>query len=200
MKKRSILQNPSVIPKSIHSLIEKSRPIPLAELPFKKRFGTEIYDGYKTNKRLAVRGILSHGGKILMVNTNLGDYKLPGGSVDDGERDEDALIREIQEETGYKNCRVREYAGEVVESHLDVYDPQALFEMTSRYYYCEWSGEKGEQRLDPYEKDQDFSPVWISVEDAIAQNEEVLDRTNKNPWIIREIYVMKHLLNSIQTS
>ncbi|MGR9048074.1 NUDIX domain-containing protein [Halobacillus faecis] len=171
----------------------------MADLLFKKRFGLEKNEDYKTNKRLAVRGILFQEGKVLLVNSSLGDYKLPGGGVEDGERDEDALIREVEEETGCRNCRVREYAGEVVESHLDVYEPEAVFEMTSRYYFCEWSGEKGEQRLDSYEQEQDFTPVWLSVEEAIVQNEKILDRTNKNPWILREIYVLKHLMNVIQT-
>lgn len=135
-----------------------------------------------------------------MVKSNLGDYKLPGGGVNDGEKDEEALIREIQEETGFRNCQVRQFAGEVVESHLDVYDPEAIFEMTSRYYFCEWWGEKGGQQLDPFEEDQDITPVWISVEEALVQNRKILDQTKKNPWIERENYVLVQLLNNVQTS
>ncbi|WP_208599150.1 NUDIX domain-containing protein [Halobacillus aidingensis] len=172
----------------------------MADFIFKKRFGLEKNEGYKTNKRTAVRGILFQEGKILMVKSNLGDFKLPGGGVNDGEKDEEALIREIQEETGFRNCQVRQFAGEVVESHLDVYDPEAIFEMTSRYYFCEWWGEKGGQQLDPYEEDQDFTPVWISVEEALAQNRKILDQTKKNPWIERENYVLVQLLNNVQTS
>ncbi|WLR48556.1 NUDIX domain-containing protein [Halobacillus litoralis] len=200
MKKRSILQNLSVIQKSILSPTANARCTPLADLLFKKRFGTENNDGYKKNKRLAVRGIIFREGKILMVKSNLGDYKLPGGGVDEGEKDEEALIREIQEETGFKNCQVKQYAGVVVESHLDAYVREAVFEMTSRYYFCKWSGEKGEQKLDSYEEDQEFTPVWVSVEEAISNNEKTLDFTKKNSWIQRENYVLKQLLNSMQTS
>ncbi|REJ09843.1 NUDIX domain-containing protein [Halobacillus trueperi] len=200
MKERSILQNPLVIQKSIHSPTANARCIPLADFIFKKRFGIEKNEGYKTNKRLAVRGILFQEGKILMVKSNLGDYKLPGGGVDDGEEDKEALIREIQEETGFRNCQVRQFAGEIVESHLDIYDPEATFEMTSRYYFCEWWGEKGGQQLDPYEEDQDFTPVWISVEKALAQNGKILGQTKKNTWIERENYVLDQLLNNVQTS
>lgn len=133
-----------------------------------------------------------------MVKSNLGDYKLPGGGVDDGERDEEALIREIQEETGFKNCQVKQYVGAVVESHWDVYEPEAVFEMTSHYYICEWPGEKGEQNLDSYEEDQGFTPVWIRTEEAIAHNEKVMDYTKRNLWIQRENYVLNQLLKSTQ--
>ena len=46
-----------------------------------------------------VRAILRDGNKILIANYG-GVYLLPGGSIDEGETKESAIIRELKEETG----------------------------------------------------------------------------------------------------
>ena len=46
-----------------------------------------------------VRAILREGNKILVANYG-GVYLLPGGSIDEGETKESAIIRELKEETG----------------------------------------------------------------------------------------------------
>ena len=50
--------------------------------------------------RVAVRGIIFIGGRLLLIEDNKGEVKLPGGGQDAGESDADTLIREIREETG----------------------------------------------------------------------------------------------------
>jgi 8-oxo-dGTP pyrophosphatase MutT (NUDIX family) len=163
-----------------------------------KRLGLQESEitGYTINQRIAVRGILFHEEKILTVKSNKGDYKFPGGGVDVGESETAALIREISEETGYLNCHVKKYIGKVIESHVDIYDSEAVFEMISHYYTCEWSGEKGEQQLDPYEEAQAFTPVWVTLEEAISQNEKILAQSSENRWIHRENLVLKQLRDS----
>ena len=37
------------------------------------------------NQRTAVRGVIHYQNKILMVQTNRGDYKFPGGGMEEGE-------------------------------------------------------------------------------------------------------------------
>lgn len=51
--------------------------------------------------RVAVRGIVFIDGKLLMIEDNFGEVKLPGGGIDSGEDDYKALVREVKEETGY---------------------------------------------------------------------------------------------------
>ncbi|NOZ27681.1 MAG: NUDIX domain-containing protein [Chloroflexi bacterium] len=60
--------------------------------------------------RPAVYGVVVHQGNVLLVNTrHTGKYYLPGGGVDLGERIEDALKREVREETGIE-VEVEEFA------------------------------------------------------------------------------------------
>ncbi len=48
--------------------------------------------------RTAVRGIIVQKGKLLLVTNKFGDYKFPGGGVEENESLEDTLSREILEE------------------------------------------------------------------------------------------------------
>lgn len=53
-------------------------------------------------KRLAARGIIRRNDKYLAIYGKYGDYKFPGGGREAGEELADTLIREVQEETGYR--------------------------------------------------------------------------------------------------
>ncbi|MFQ5909616.1 MAG: NUDIX domain-containing protein [Thermoplasmata archaeon] len=63
-------------------------------------------EGGPKHPRLAVDGILSHRGKLVAVRRKYPPFKgklaLPGGFVEYGERVEEAVVREFEEETGVK--------------------------------------------------------------------------------------------------
>lgn len=143
----------------------------------------------KINTREAVRAIIIEDKKILMVHSNLGDFKFPGGGVEDHESHAEGLIREVAEETGY-HCRVGEKMGVVFERHVDDYDKEAIFQMTSHYYLCELTGEVVDQQLDDYEFNQEYTPKWVEIDEAIQQNETMLNQCEENVWIHRENFVL----------
>lgn len=59
-------------------------------------------DNYSGNFKFRVNGILMHNDEVLVVKMeNNPFYCLPGGHVQMGEDSENAVIREIKEETGY---------------------------------------------------------------------------------------------------
>lgn len=63
-------------------------------------------DAVRRSPRLTADGIVVSGSKILLVRRNFnpfeGRYALPGGFVEYGERVEECVIREVQEETGLR--------------------------------------------------------------------------------------------------
>ena len=52
--------------------------------------------GSRIRRRTAVRGIITHGSKILMVHTGRGDYKFPGGGMEPRESVNETLMREVR--------------------------------------------------------------------------------------------------------
>ena len=67
--------------------------------------------------------------------------------------------------------------------------------MISYYYVCEVTNEIKEQKLDAYEAELEFKPVWISVKEAIDNNKRIIESNDKNKanWIERETYVLKKI-------
>lgn len=153
----------------------------------------------KVNAREAVRAVILKKDKILMVHSNKGDYKFPGGGVEKDEIHEEALRREVEEETGYIVDGVIEKLGVFIERNTDNYEKNAVFEMISHYYQCRVLENQTEQKLDAYEAELNFCPIWISLEEAIKQNEGILAREekSKNRWVDRETIVLKIIKSSL---
>ena len=161
----------------------------------------------KINIRRAVRAVIFYRGKLLMVKTSAGDYKFPGGGVYDREDKKFALVREIQEETGYTNVTVGPCVGKATEQNIDIFDQNAIFRMESSYYLCLLNSlEQVEQSLEQYEKDMEFQPVFVAVEEAYAANKKLLDEAGNQvlnladikikDWVDRETEALKFIKES----
>lgn len=72
-----------------------------------RRYGEKIKREIEYKIRVSVYGIVSVGNKILLTDQDEEEIQLPGGGVDDGEHKIHALIREVQEETGWKINPIR---------------------------------------------------------------------------------------------
>jgi hypothetical protein len=71
--------------------------------------------------------------------------------------------------------------------------------MNSHYYLCELiNDEKIAQQLDDYESAQEFNPEWILLDESIEQNEKCMNSFEKNPWVKREIFVLKEIKNRLK--
>ena len=144
--------------------------------------------------RTAVRGIIRKGETLLLIAGKYGDCKFPGGGVEAGESLEEALAREIREETGFElNPDSLQKWGEVTERRKGL--TADMTEMVSHYFFCELTGTAQiQQKLDPYEKEYEYAPVWLSLEEAIGNNTLALGQ-QEVPWVERDLEVLKCLRN-----
>jgi len=144
--------------------------------------------------RTAVRAVVRRGRDLLMVySSNVGDYKFPGGGVDVSESHPQALARELLEECGATLQSVDGELGAVIEYNFAKEEEYDVFKMTSYYYLCQIRDGFGPQKLDGYEKDLGFKPVWMDIDNAISINRSLLNLNEIPQWLRREIFVLEHI-------
>ncbi|MFI8687063.1 NUDIX hydrolase [Rossellomorea sp. NPDC077527] len=150
--------------------------------------------GSKVKHRTAVKAVIMQDDQILLMNSNRGDYKFPGGGLEAEETFVEALQREVREETGFVHCVVRELIGIVTQRYMDLFDDDTIFEMTSHYYRCELlDREVIPQQLEEYESELEMTPSWVTLDESITCNEQLMDKFENNQWIKRENFVLKEL-------
>jgi 8-oxo-dGTP diphosphatase len=163
---------------------------PLAEIHRSK--GVNIHG--RTIHRHAVRAVILRGHELLMIHsTKVGDYKFPGGGVDQNESHGQALIREVREECGMSLLHVGDEICRVIEYDLPMEQEYDAFKMTSYYYQCKVQDGFGSQKLDDYEVDLGFEPVWITLDRAMELNRVLLNVHHPPKWLDREVLVLEHL-------
>lgn len=165
-------------------------------MKFNLSFGDIPTNSITINTRHAVRAIILHHGKLLMVLNKHGDLKFPGGGVNQYESAEEALRREVKEETGYINFTIIEILGKTIQRNPDIYDANALFEMESIYYLCRLNDEQNTgKQLEDYERELHFECGFYQLQQALANNLKLLE-LDKTPfkWVKRETAVLQKLL------
>jgi 8-oxo-dGTP diphosphatase len=154
----------------------------------------------KTIHRTAVRAVILRGHELLMAySANVGDYKFPGGGMEEGESHKQALARELLEECGASLHSVDGELGAVIEYNFAKEIDFDVFKMTSHYYFCQVEDGFGAQKLDGYEKDLGFKPVWVDIDDAISTNSLLLDSQTSPYWLRRETFILEHIKRMIDT-
>lgn len=144
--------------------------------------------------RPSARAVIIQNGMVAMVySQKYRYYKFPGGGIEAGERAEDALVREVAEETGLQVVRdsIREY-GRVhrVQKGTDA----DIFMQDSDYYLCRVRADIAGQRLDDYEADEGFALVFLPPRQAIAQNRKTQLDAFEQVMLEREALVLEMLL------
>lgn len=120
--------------------------------------------------RPSVRGIIRKEGKLAMIySRRYNYYKFPGGGIEPGENHEDTLIREVREESGLyvirESIKAYGYVRRIQKGKIE-----DKFIQDNFYYLCDAGEESGEQQLDDYEDEEQFTLAYVTPVQAIEVN------------------------------
>lgn len=148
-------------------------------------------------RRTGIRGIIFQGDQLLMIRSSFGEVKFPGGGQESGETDEVTLLREVLEETGFHVLpeSIRLF-GQVEEKRLSVHEPM-IWHQINRYYFCHITGRQEATHFTENEQKYGMHQVWVTLEEAIAINREMMQREGRRAWNQRELRVLELLRDSL---
>lgn len=131
--------------------------------------------------RVSIRGIIFIGSKLLLIEDSAGGVKLPGGGMEPGEDDYQALAREIKEETGYEVIpeSVKPF-GEIEEKRLSVKEPR-IWHQINRLYFCDVYPGQGQCGYSENERKYGFHQVFYTIDEALEKNKKMLEHGLENP-------------------
>ena len=155
------------------------------------------YVGHFDIVRVACRALVIQNGLMLLSHEENGDkWMLPGGGLEKGETEEDCVVREVEEETGY--------VIKPSECLLEIEEFYGNEKYISKYFAGEIQRD-GKQHLTSEELKEKLHPMWIMVEEISRifseyKRYEVEDEM-KSGMYLREYSALKNCkLNSCQSS
>lgn len=196
-----------LISKTEHFYIEKEfkyEKHPSAKPVLLKKLDWHNYEqNWEVVRRKAVRGIIrTDAGKYILVQSKkYGEFKFPGGGMEEGEEEKETLIREVQEETGFLVLpETIKYFGETIEKKKSFLEENTIFEQRSVYYFCQVAGTLPcKQCLTENELALGLELKEVDIKEAITQNRKIKETLEdwlvKIPWVHRDLCVMEILDN-----
>lgn len=152
---------------------------------------TKDYDiNGTTVSRPSARGIIIKDGKLAMIHSIKYDYyKFPGGGIEKNEQKENALIREVLEETGLDVIpqTIKEYG---MVHRIQKGDYEDIFIQDNYYYLCDVEDNVHEQKLDDYEKEEKFTLEYVSPKQVIDANKACASKEADQIMLERECKVI----------
>lgn len=155
--------------------------------------------------RIAVRAIINIDGRYLMVHINREKYyTFPGGGVEGKESLEQALIREVKEETGYEIIpfTIKPYVAIIsVKSNEYFNGKKEIFNNISVYFKAEVYDKEHVPKLTSSEIGRGLRRMKVGAEQAYLHNEKMLTKSKSHTeFLQRENLVLKELMNTDKPS
>ena len=139
-------------------------------------------------ERFVVRALIEKDGLFAMQQGKRGEYKIPGGGMDEGESVVDALMREVKEETGLVIIsETMKELGQITEIRRDIFDENIKYIAHSMHYACEVEAEMVEPSMTESEKEKGYHLVWMDLDTIIETNAKLM--TEK--WQFRDVEFLK---------
>ena len=136
--------------------------------------------------RTAVRGIIFVDGKLLLIEDNKNEVKLPGGGQEEGETDLETLIREVREETGCKVIAETVRPFGYIEEKRKSFNEDRIWHQFSRLYFCDVTDERTGTDYSESEKKHGMRFKMYTIDEAIAKNQAMLNHIGRLAWNQRE--------------
>jgi len=147
-------------------------------------------------RRNAIRAIILNDDKLLMIHTNNGDFKFPGGCTENEETHEETIARQVTDKTGLEFSGMKALFAKIIECRPDKRKTTLAFELTTFYYFCEIENPNSYFRnIDSSEINLEYKPIWINIIEAIRENEYIMHRKPEaSNGVKRELTVLYELL------
>ena len=136
--------------------------------------------------RTAVRGIIFVGGKLLLIEDNKKEAKLPGGGQEEGETDIETLIREMREETGCTVIAETVRPFGYIEEKRKSFNENMIWHQFSRLYFCDVTDEGCGTEYSQNEKKRGMRSGTYTIDEAIDKNRAMLNSIGVLAWNQRE--------------
>lgn len=152
-------------------------------------------DCTKLLEKWSARGIIYRGNELAMQQDAHGLYKIPGGTVEQGESFIEALLREVTEETGLLVIEdsIKEI-GEIVEIRKDIFDPSTKYVCHTLYYLCNVKAETVPLSMTKSEIERGFHLSWATPEEIYKTNTTTVPYDFSHPN--KDMCLIKMLLDS----
>lgn len=165
--------------------------------------GKDYNKSWPIDKRVASRGIIFINGKLIMnraICEGLPRYMFPGGGVESGESLQDALIREVKEETGYMVIpSTISHWGTITNktSNVEYNQKEEIHIGISEYFTASVNPIKGKTEMTQSEIMSGQYCCQISVKDALRANVRLLVKLEKlaTPLSLRYAQFVKRDIN-----
>ncbi len=123
-------------------------------------------------EKFAARGVILRDGKLAVQKGKVGECKILGGGIEPGEAPEDALCREVLEESGLFVIKsTMKEIGTISEMREDIFKKGTKYVCHTTFYACEIEDRTTEPHMTQSEMEKGYHLEWIAPEEIIRINE-----------------------------